>query len=314
MTKINIICPSSSFGSLYYLATIMKQLLNAKVTISNNKSNQSYKPDHLNLLIDECISSIIYKRKADIWWTDTPAMIPTSRMNITKILSENHLFYKHYTVSEFCKQFYKSLNIPVEETIIPRLVNPILFNYKTNYEEAKYDIISIGKKCECDRKNLLMQRDIALNSNLKFVFVTDAFIPKRPNIIQFNFGSISDKKKAELLSQSKFLLWTSFIEGFGMPVLEAMSTGCIPIYTDIPAHNEFAVGIPIKPKDKITSACYGVKIIKYIIDKKDVIESINYAINLSKEEYKDLQSKCIEKAKSIFDDFKSKLNLLTSIL
>lgn len=307
--KINIMCPKGSFGSLPYLANIMKQIIGNNVTISGNTPND-YKPNYLNLLIDEGISSIIYRRKADVWWTDTPAMIPTSRHDIQKILQEEKLFKKHYTVSKFNYNHYKQLGIPVEETIIPRPINPILFNYYTDYNNTIYDIITIGKKDTCDRKNLTLQREIVLELNLKAVFVSDVFLYKRPNIVQYNFGSISDEFKAQLLTQSKFLLWTSFVEGFGMPVLEAMAVGTVPIYTDVPAHNEFAVGIPIKPIDKITTFCYGVKVVKYLIDKKDVIEAIKYALGLSREEYTNLQIECMYKAYQVYQDFLSKLPLL----
>jgi len=307
--KINIMCPKGKFGSLPYLANIMKQIIGNNVTISGNTPND-YKPNYLNLLIDEGISSIIYRRKADVWWTDTPAMIPTSRHDIQKILQEEKLFKKHYTVSKFNYNHYKQLGIPVEETIIPRPINPILFNYYTDYNNTIYDIITIGKKDMCDRKNLTLQREIVLELNLKAVFVSDVFLYKRPNIVQYNFGSISDEFKAQLLTQSKFLLWTSFVEGFGMPVLEAMAVGTVPIYTDVPAHNEFAVGIPIKPIDKITTFCYGVKVIKYLIDKKDVIEAIKYALGLSREEYINLQYECMNKAIEVYNDFISKLPLL----
>jgi len=302
-------CPKGSFGSLNYLANIMKQIIGNNVVISGNTPND-YKPNYLNLLIDEGISSIIHKRKADVWWTDTPAMIPTSRHNIQKILQEEKLFKKHYTVSKFNYNHYKQLGIPVEETIIPRPINPILFNYYTDYDNTIYDIITIGKKDMCDRKNLTLQREVVLELNLKAVFVSDVFLYKRPNIVQYNFGSISDEFKAQLLTQSKFLLWTSFVEGFGMPVLEAMAVGTVPIYTDVPAHNEFAVGIPIKPIDKITTFCYGVKVVKYLIDKKDVIEAIKYALGLSKEEYTNLQYECMNKAIEVYNDFISKLPLL----
>ena len=308
---INIMCPKGAFGSLNYLANLMKQIIGNSVTISGNNPKEDYKPDHLNILIDEGISSIIYKRKADIWWTDTPAMIPNTYHNLQKILEEEEqLFKKHYTVSEFNKQHYKQLNIPVEETIIPRPINPILFYYKTNYDNTTYDIITIGKHCICDRKNLRLQREVFLKLNFRYCVISDALMPKRPNLTQFNFGSITDEQKARLLSKSKFLLWTSFAEGFGMPVLEAMAVGCVPIYTDVPAHNEFAIGIPIKPEDKIKSCCYGVRIIKYVINEKEVEEAVKYALGMKKEEWENLSIRCMEKATEMWNNFTSKIDLL----
>ena len=194
-------CPKGAFGSLPYLANLMKQIIGDSVTISGNTPND-YKPDHLNILIDEGISSIIYKRKADIWWTDTPAMIPNSYHKIDEILLNEQLFKKHYTVSEFNKQHYKELNIPVEDTIIPRPINPILFYYKTDYDKATYDIITIGRHCMCDRKNLRLQREVFLKLDFKYCAISDIWMPNRPNLTQYNFGSITDELKAKLLSLS----------------------------------------------------------------------------------------------------------------
>jgi len=306
--KVNIRCPIGAFGSLPYLAHLLKQLLKVEVTISNE-----YKPNYHNILIDETLSSIIYKRKADIWWTDSPYMLPTSRHNIQKILQEEQLFKKNYAVSQFMKDYMKQLGLKVEETIIPRPINPILFNYKTDYNNTTFDIITIGRHCICDRKNLRLQRDVFLKLNFRYCVISDVWMPNRPNLVQYNFGSITDEQKAQLLSKSKFLLWTSSIEGFGLPPLEAMAVGCVPIYSDVPSHNEFTIGIPIKPIDKVTTFCYGVKIIKYIIDKKDVEEAVKYALGLKKEEYEDLQYKCMQRATEVYNDFINKIDLLLSI-
>ena len=304
--KINIRCPAGTFGSLPYLASLMREILDDRDIVVSNE----YKDGYYNILIDEGVSSVIYKRRAEVWWTDTPAMIPTSRHNLGKILEENELFKKHYTVSEFNKQHYRELGIPVEDTVIPRPVNPILFRYTADYDSCKFDIITIGRHDICDRKNLRLQREVFLKLNFRYCVISDIWMPKRPNLVQFSFGSLTDEQKAQLLAQSRFLLWTSFVEGFGMPVLEAMAVGTIPIYSDVPAHNEFAVGVPIKPRDRMISFCYGVKVVKHVIDKSDVKETVKYALGMKKEEWTDLSSKCIEKAVEMWNRFLLKVNLL----
>lgn len=305
---INIRCPTGSFNSLSYLAQLMKQILDCSVVIS-----KEYREGYHNILIDEGVSSVMYKRKADIWWTDTPAMIPNTYHDLQAILDEEQLFRKHYTVSEFCKQHYRELGIPVEDTVIPRPINPILFNYSVDYSNCEFDIITIGKHCICDRKNLRMQRDIFLEIGFRYCVISDILMFNRDNLVKYEFGSVSDEMKAELLSKSKFLLWTSFVEGFGMPVLEAMTVGTVPIYTDVPAHNEFAVGIPIKPVDKIRSFCYGARIIKYVIDKEDVKEAVVYALGMGKEEWEDLSWKCRKKSAEVWNEFVDKVSLLLEI-
>ena len=54
----------------------------------------------------------------------------------------------------------------------------------------------------------------SLNLDLKFVKI---------------YGYVDEKTKLDLLSASDFLLFPSLVEGFGIPVLEALYSGCIPI-------------------------------------------------------------------------------------
>mgnify|MGYP001772806967 CR=1 FL=1 len=60
------------------------------------------------------------------------------------------------------------------------------------------------------------------------------------------YGSIKEVDLLELMAQS-VLIWPSRAEGFGMPVAENMAVSTRLVYSDVPAHNEFARGIPIKP-------------------------------------------------------------------
>lgn len=302
--RVNIRCPIGKFGSLPYLAELMTSIFYSKFRIKAEVSGE-YKAGYHNILIDEGVSSVIKKRKAEVWWTDTPAMLPLSYHK----LETDGLFSKHYTVSEFNRKHYLELGIEVDD-IIPRPINPIHFHYSVDYDKCNFDLITIGKKCMCDRKNLKIQRDIVLSNRIKFCAITDAYIPNRDYITQYNFGSLTDEQKAKLLSKSRFFLWTSFAEGFGLPPLEAMAVGCVPIYTDVPAHNEFCIGIKIPSKGMFKSACYGTRIYKWIIDKKDVEETVKYALSLSKEEWQNLSELCKEKAVEMWNEFIDKVGLL----
>jgi len=52
----------------------------------------------------------------------------------------------------------------------------------------------------------------------------------------------------EVYRRAKYLLFTSFSEGFGLPAAEAMACGTPVVYLDAPAHNEFAQGYRIPAK------------------------------------------------------------------
>ena len=53
-------------------------------------------------------------------------------------------------------------------------------------------------------------------------------------------GSVSQNRLVKLLHGATALLFPSFVEGFGLPVLEAMSAGCAVIASDCPSLVEIA--------------------------------------------------------------------------
>jgi glycosyltransferase involved in cell wall biosynthesis len=84
-----------------------------------------------------------------------------------------------------------------------------------------------------------------------------------------------------------------------MPVLEAMACGVVPIYSEIPCLKEYAVGIPVKVDGLSTVSTVDGVFYKYMIDKKDVIEAVKYALGLNKDAYEDLSLKAREKAREM---------------
>lgn len=66
---------------------------------------------------------------------------------------------------------------------------------------------------------------------------------------KFGFGhdvsfseSPSDFEVKTFLTESQILLSTSAAEGFGLPPLEGMAFGCVPVISDIPQHRETVMG------------------------------------------------------------------------
>lgn len=66
------------------------------------------------------------------------------------------------------------------------------------------------------------------------------------------FGYATDSQLEDLYSKSKALIIPSFIEGFGLPALEAMANGCLVLASDIPVLRETCSNSAIyfDPKNK----------------------------------------------------------------
>ncbi|PIR72299.1 MAG: hypothetical protein COU41_00595 [Candidatus Nealsonbacteria bacterium CG10_big_fil_rev_8_21_14_0_10_36_228] len=64
------------------------------------------------------------------------------------------------------------------------------------------------------------------------------------------YGYLGDEEKIEVLKNCAIYISASKLEGFGIPLIEAMATGCVPVVSDIYAHRfifqEKSVGYLIK--------------------------------------------------------------------
>jgi glycosyltransferase involved in cell wall biosynthesis len=98
-------------------------------------------------------------------------------------------------------------------------------------------------------------------------------------------GEISKKVLIEYLQKAKFWISTSDYESFGIALLEAMASGCIPIVSDIPAFKEL-----IQNKNN------GFILDFYKIDQsRKIFQEI---IQLSKEHNEEIQTLNIKKIES----------------
>jgi glycosyltransferase involved in cell wall biosynthesis len=148
---------------------------------------------------------------------------------------------KILTISEFSKrEIHDRLNVPLDRIecvlsggdhflkIIPD--NDILNQY--NLDETPY---FLGVSSQSKHKNtqglirafqLLNRTDIKLllvGGNFSSVFINNKQDLPR-NTIQL--GYVSDAELSALYRNAKALVFPSFFEGFGLPILEAMSLGC----------------------------------------------------------------------------------------
>jgi glycosyltransferase involved in cell wall biosynthesis len=74
--------------------------------------------------------------------------------------------------------------------------------------------------------------------NEQVVDLLDRCARLRPHVLEL--GRVSDGLVAALMDDAQALLMPSFIEGFGLPVAEALARGTPVLCSDIPAHREIA--------------------------------------------------------------------------
>lgn len=91
-------------------------------------------------------------------------------------------------------------------------------------------------------------RDKAISSRLKLVLVGDDrfFYPRLKRLVAQKsleysvifFGIADDRQLVNLYHNARALITPSYMEGFGLPNLEAVSLGCLPVISDIPVFRE----------------------------------------------------------------------------
>ena len=164
-------------------------------------------------------------------------------LNMKRLLSK---FDKIITISNFSKQQVIGLGIETRKIItIYNGINHNLFRpIKTKPPIPEKYILSIGS--EDMRKNMgnilkafqILKNDL---TDLKLVKVGEAKAERRKKTLQIIkdlkiendvifTGYIEDEKLPVFYSNAELLLFPSVLEGFGFPIVEAMSCGC-PVVT-----------------------------------------------------------------------------------
>ncbi len=85
-------------------------------------------------------------------------------------------------------------------------------------------------------------------------------------------GILSDEELFFVYKNAKMLVLPSFYEGFGLPPLEAMSTGCPVILSDIEVFKEIYKDSAIycKPENPLDIA----EKISFLLENKDIVEKL----------------------------------------
>ena len=289
MRRVNFVHPNVGFGSFYYVSKCACAWLDPsiKCVVSN-----FYLPKHLNIRVDCIRQTINNRRPGDIYWLDD-FFLPPSR-KCTKPL---------FVTSVWNKRNLESVGYHVEG-VIPRLPSPLVFSTFDDRYDREYDFIFIGY--DYWRKGIDVLERLVKYVKCKYIAICDY------RVCTHRFGSLSDIEKIRLFRKARFLLWLSRVEGFGVPPLEAMLLGTAVIYTDVPAHNEFTVGIKIpasKEPRVIKSLMYGGEPF-YAFDYsfEDVVRVVTDALRMTKDEWQDLVHRAREVAERLVIGGAERLN------
>jgi hypothetical protein len=188
---------------------------------------------------------------------------------------EDHLLI---TTSTYNAGLFSKLFKHIE--IVPHPYDPEEIKIVDSVKDKKYDVITIGYNTKDDHKGLKMTRKIANELNLKYVEVSNEC---NGEDWCYKFMSLKREELYKMIAQSRFYLALSHTEGFGLPVLESMVAGTIPIFVNGHAFKEYAEGIPIYAYKKREDW--------FDYEYKDVVNAVKYALSLDEKEYKELSEK-----------------------
>jgi hypothetical protein len=176
--------------------------------------------------------------------------------------------------------------------IIKRHIKPIFPNVKKDKL-----FITLGESRYFDRKNLILVDEITREFNVrdKTIIVGNLGNP------DYSTFSLTEEQKYTLYARSKFFLALSMSEGFGLPPIEAMAIGTVPIYLNAHGYKENLVGLPIEPIEMDVlctddNHCFRV----WEFSKRELRYEIEHALTMSKDEYEDLSEKVKIKAREYY--------------
>jgi len=231
--------------------------------------------------------SCIYRDKPMILWLDTPFLIDGGcDMKKAKI----------YTTSEYVKGLIK--NITHVNGVLKPPYNLIAEQERKINMEKEYLFTVIGAE---PRGGKVVRKRIEYTVNI----LREMGLRKQVKVVS-NVGdydipvfTLNAKDLYRLLHKSYFYVSLSKSEGFGMPLMEAMSVGVPAVYVNAFSYKEFAVGIQIDPYDVIIEEAEPWRMENYLIKNNDVREALKEAEEcaLSKSCYEDLSIKALEKSK-----------------
>jgi glycosyltransferase involved in cell wall biosynthesis len=243
---------SFSISELFIFPQRLKKII--------NRSDLYYSP-YFN--VPGGIRVPIYTTIHDIIFPDMPEL--TSKIGLAARMwfyrRAFRLSKKLFTVSNFSKSRIEHFFGTTKPIIVTHsAIQPYLLNRDTTTITKRDMILFIGnikkhKGLWCLLEAFFFAREEGLRYKLVIVGDKDNFRSADtkslrkldhidPSIIEFT-GHISNEKLKTLLAESALLVQPSLYEGFGLPPLEAMTTGTQALISDIPVFKEIYAGFPV---------------------------------------------------------------------
>jgi Glycosyltransferase len=233
----------------------------------------------------------------NLWWTQCRFIDDT---DLPKSIIRGDSPYQHVkdseeksshlliTTSNYNAKLFSKLFKHIE--VVPHPYDPQEINVVENVKEKKYDVITIGYNTADDHKGLRIARKVVKDLGLKYIEISNECNGEE---WCYKFMSFSRTELYKLIAQSRFYLALSHTEGFGLPLLESMIAGTVPIFVKGHAFAEYAEGIPIP--------AYKTREDWFEYEYEDVIKAVKYALSLSKKEYNEMSLEIKNKARERFE-------------
>jgi len=194
--------------------------------------------------------------------------------------------------SRFAMSFYGKVVSRGKQYLIPHGVDTSLFRPPEG--ERRHGVAVVLPSAVSERRG----SDIALEVLSRLSCSVVGNVWARQHIGSEKISVVVAERYAEMpriYGSAKLFLYTSRAEGFGLPVLEAMSCGTVPVYSDAYAHKEFAVGraVPVVKVEDVRDRRFPVYYRFQHTRPGDYVEAINELLSDPKE-LEELSHRCRE--------------------
>ncbi len=221
------------------------------------KNDLLFSPGNVSGVFKRCpelltIHDLLYKRKSwlpsKMMWLQRELLIPISIKKADKIIAISEFtkcdIEHYYTQSKGkIEVVYNTMDFgKYNNIILPSLPFDYFLAISTNYDYKNQKTIIAAFKRYCEmggNKNLLFVGNISSSSEAGIVYnMLDEAIKER---ILFK-NHISNEELGGLYMNASCFISASLFEGFGMPVVEAMSFGLPVLLSDLAVHKEVSLG------------------------------------------------------------------------